>query len=69
MTLQTRGSAALDTAQRRLANLKSMDESLDLGHGLTIAAYTQIIETTRTAIEAHNTLFLISQLKPFNVKK
>jgi hypothetical protein len=36
MTLRTRGSAALDKAQRRLATLKAIDDSLDLGHGLTI---------------------------------
>ncbi|MBW4582846.1 MAG: hypothetical protein KME42_25035 [Tildeniella nuda ZEHNDER 1965/U140] len=56
MTLRTRGSAALDKAQRRLANLKSIDETLDLGHGLTIAAYSELINTTRAAMDAHNTL-------------
>jgi len=56
MTLQTRGSAAIDKAQRRLASLKSIDENLDLGYGLTIGAYTQMIETVRSTIEAHNTL-------------
>ena len=35
MSLRTRGSAAVDKAQLRLALLKSIDESLDLGHGLT----------------------------------
>jgi hypothetical protein len=29
---------------------------LDLGHGLTIEAYTRMINTTRVAIESHNTL-------------
>jgi hypothetical protein len=56
MTLQTRGSAAINKAQRRLASLKSIDENLDLGHGLTIDVYAQMIETVRSAIEAHNTL-------------
>jgi len=56
MTLQTRGSATLDKAQRRLAGLKSIDTNLDLGHGLTTEAYTQMIETVRVNIEAHNTL-------------
>jgi len=56
MTLQTRGSAAIDKAERRLASLKSIDENLDLGHGLTIATYTQMIQTVRSTIEAHNTL-------------
>ncbi|MEH2149048.1 hypothetical protein [Nostoc sp.] len=34
MSLRTRGSAAVDKAQLRLALLKSVDENLDLGHGL-----------------------------------
>jgi hypothetical protein len=56
MTLQTRGSAAINKAQRRLAGLKAIDENLDLGHGLTISVYAQMIETVRSAVEAHNTL-------------
>jgi hypothetical protein len=56
MPLQTRGSAAINKAQRRLASLKSIDEDLDLGYGLTIGAYTQMIETVRSTVETHNTL-------------
>lgn len=56
MPFKTRGSAALDKAQRRLALLKSIDEVLDLGHGLNIESYTQLIEQTRTTLESHNTL-------------
>ena len=56
MTLQTRGSAAINKAQRRLASLKSIDENLDLGYGLTTGGYAQKIETVRSHIEAHNTL-------------
>ncbi len=60
MTLPTRGSITINKAQRRLASLKSIHENLDLGYGLTIAAYTQLIEATRAAMEAHNTL--VSQI-------
>ncbi|MBW4446208.1 MAG: hypothetical protein KME38_04820 [Spirirestis rafaelensis WJT71-NPBG6] len=56
MSLKTRGSAAIDKAQRRLALLKSIHENLDLGHGLTIEAYTSLIANTRATLEAHNTL-------------
>ncbi len=56
MTLKTRGSLPLDKAQRRLANLKSIDANLNLGHGLTLEAYIQHIEATRAALNAHNTL-------------
>ncbi|MBD6615474.1 hypothetical protein FNW02_06380 [Komarekiella sp. 'clone 1'] len=56
MSLKTRGSAAVDKAQRRLAQLKSIHEHLDLGHGLTIEVYAHLIDTTRAMLEAHNTL-------------
>ena len=56
MSLKTRGSAAVDKAQLRLALLKSIDENLDLGHGLTIEAYNHLINTTRAMLEANNTL-------------
>jgi hypothetical protein len=56
MSLKTRGSAAVDKAQLRLALLKSVDENLDLGHGLTIEAYNYLINATRATLEAHNTL-------------
>ena len=56
MPLKTRGSTALDKAQRRLALLKAIDENLDLGPGLTIESYSQLIETARTTLENHNTL-------------
>ncbi len=56
MSLKTRGSEALNKAQRRLALLKSIDNNLDLGHGLTVDAYTLKIEESRAKLEAHNIL-------------
>ncbi|MFN6530068.1 hypothetical protein [Nostoc sp. ChiSLP03a] len=56
MSLRTRSSAAVDKAQLRLALLKSVDENLDLGHGLNIEAYNHLINTTRATLEAHNKL-------------
>lgn len=56
MPLKTRGSATVDKAQRRLANLKSIEENLDLGYGLTIEAYTNAIDAIRIALDSHNTL-------------
>ncbi|WP_244329193.1 hypothetical protein [Tolypothrix sp. PCC 7910] len=56
MTVTTRGSGAVEKAQRRLALLKSINENLDLGHGLTIEAYSRLIDNTRASVEAHNTL-------------
>ncbi|MBD2080311.1 hypothetical protein [Leptolyngbya sp. FACHB-17] len=56
MALKTRGSAAIDKAQRRLALLKSIDHTLDLGYGLTVTNYNGLLEQTRTSLEAYNTL-------------
>ncbi len=56
MSVKTRGSGVLDKAQRRLALLKSIDENLDLGYGLTIEEYNRTIETTRDQLETYNTL-------------
>ncbi|BAZ00360.1 hypothetical protein NIES37_43500 [Tolypothrix tenuis PCC 7101] len=61
MSLRTRGSAAVDKAQLRLALLKSIDDNLDLGHGLTIEAYNHLINSTRAVVEAHN--MLVSNLE------
>ncbi|MEB3357681.1 MAG: hypothetical protein VKK04_13215 [Synechococcales bacterium] len=56
MALRTRGSAALDKAQRRSALLKAIDENLDLGYGLTLEAYDRLIAETRAALENYNKL-------------
>jgi hypothetical protein len=55
MVVRTRGSAALNKAQRRLASLKSIDEKLDFGHELSVTAYSQLIEEIRTELEDYNT--------------
>ncbi|BBD61438.1 hypothetical protein NIES2109_42660 [Nostoc sp. HK-01] len=56
MALKTRRSAAVEKAQLRLALLKSISENLDLGHGLTIEVYNNLINNTRAILESHNTL-------------
>ncbi|MBW4441913.1 MAG: hypothetical protein KME10_11880 [Plectolyngbya sp. WJT66-NPBG17] len=56
MALKTRGSSAIDKAQRRLALLKSINEHLDLGYGLTTDNYAGLTEQARTSLEMYNTL-------------
>jgi hypothetical protein len=48
-------STALEKAQTRLAALKSISQSLDLGNGLTIGTFNQIIEDARQKLELYNT--------------
>jgi uncharacterized protein YukE len=51
-----RTSATLDKAQTRLAALKSIDKSLDLGHGVTVERFNQLIEDGRQKMESYNTV-------------
>lgn len=55
MARRKRSSTTLEKAQRRIASLKSINTQLDLGNGLTIEAYTNLIEETREKLEAYNT--------------
>jgi uncharacterized protein YoxC len=48
-------STTLEKAQTRLAALKSIDTTLDMGNGLTVAAYSQLIEDARQKLETYNT--------------
>lgn len=48
-------SITLEKAQTRLAALKSIDVGLDLGNGLTVKAYGQLIDDARQRLEAYNT--------------
>lgn len=55
MSRRKRSSQILEKAERRIAGLKSIHSALDLGNGLTIEAYIQVIEQTRQKLEAYNT--------------
>ena len=48
-------SIKLEKAQTRLAALKSINVALDLGNGLTVKAYSQMIEEARQKLETYNT--------------
>jgi hypothetical protein len=54
MSLQKRTSAILKRADLRLASLRSIDESLDLGNGLTLDAYSTLITALRDQISNYN---------------
>jgi uncharacterized protein YoxC len=49
-----RSSAVLDNAERRAAGLKSISSSLDLGNGLTIEAFSELIQDMQDKLEAYN---------------
>jgi hypothetical protein len=49
-----RTSLVLEKAVRRAASINSIDPSLDLGNGLTLPAFSTLIETMRTKENAYN---------------
>ena len=49
-----RTSKELEKAQQRANNLKSIDPALDLGSGLTLAAYQSAIHNLQTRLEDYN---------------
>ncbi|MDZ8228080.1 hypothetical protein [Nostoc sp. ChiVER01] len=54
MSRPKRGSKVLDKAQRRIAALKSINPTLDLGNGVTIDSFATVIKTTQDKLEAYN---------------
>ncbi len=55
MAFKKRTSPDLDKAQKRVAALASIDAALDLGGGLTLAAYRQQVQSLTTKLETYNT--------------
>lgn len=55
MARRKRTSQMLEKAVRRAAGINSIDPKLDLGNGLTVSAFSTLIETMRTKENAYNT--------------
>jgi hypothetical protein len=55
MARRKRTSAAVDRASTRSAALESIDKKLDLGSGLTLAAYNKALTDTDALLSAYNT--------------
>lgn len=56
MARRKRSSQVVDLALKRLAGLKSINPNLDLGHGLTVAAYSKQLTATVGAIDNYNVM-------------
>ncbi|MBW4580514.1 MAG: hypothetical protein KME42_13195 [Tildeniella nuda ZEHNDER 1965/U140] len=52
-------SRILDKAESRLGALKAVSVSLDLGNGLTVETYEQLINETRQKLEVYNTALAV----------
>ncbi|QSJ19177.1 hypothetical protein JYQ62_10850 [Nostoc sp. UHCC 0702] len=55
MARPKRNSRTLGKAEVRLASIKSISPTLDVGEGLTVKDYTDKIESLRKTLEAYNT--------------
>ncbi|XCN75172.1 MAG: hypothetical protein Q3M24_10715 [Candidatus Electrothrix aestuarii] len=56
MAYKRRASQVIADARQRATNLKSIDPKLDLGGGLTVAAFEDEIDEVQTTLEQYNTL-------------
>jgi hypothetical protein len=54
MAFRRRSSKVITDALERLANLKAIDPNLDLGNGLTVAAFEARINKTQTSEDTYN---------------
>jgi hypothetical protein len=54
MVRPKRSSAILQRAEKREAGLQSISSTLDLGNGLTLKAYSILIDTLRSQIATYN---------------
>lgn len=56
MAYKRRSSQVIAEAKERATNLKAIDPNLDLGNGLTVAAFEDEISEVQTTLEQYNTL-------------
>ncbi|XHX79222.1 MAG: hypothetical protein RBJ76_04625 [Stenomitos frigidus ULC029] len=56
MARRKRSSKVLEKADRRIASLRSISLDLNLGNGLTVDTYTNLITDTRDKLAAYNTV-------------
>jgi uncharacterized phage infection (PIP) family protein YhgE len=56
MAFRRKTSKVLADAQQRAANLKAIDQNLDLGNGLTVEDFKDEIAAVRTGLDDYNAL-------------
>ena len=63
MAYMKRSSLDFEHAIKRIASVKAIDPTLDLGNGLTVESYQQSIDHVLNVMEIYNTqLFLVQCL-------
>ncbi|NJL36271.1 MAG: hypothetical protein HC899_05550 [Leptolyngbyaceae cyanobacterium SM1_4_3] len=56
MTRRKRSSKVVEQAERRIAGLESINATLDLGNGLTLSTFEEMIEEAKEKLRAYNTI-------------
>lgn len=70
MAYKKKSSVDFEHAIKRIASVKAIDPTLDLGNGLTVEAYQQSIDQVSKAVEAYNTqLALADSLRSSLIEK
>jgi hypothetical protein len=54
MSRKKRSSKVITAAQFRATGLRTIDPTLDLGHGLTVDSFSELLDKTRSKLDAYN---------------
>jgi hypothetical protein len=54
MPRKKRSSKVITSAQNQATGLKTIDPTLDLGHGLTVDSFNELLDETRSKLDAYN---------------
>ena len=69
MVVKKKSAPILEAASTRVAGLKSIDNELDLGNGLTVLTYATAIVALRTILEEYNTVLTDVDVKRSEFKE
>jgi uncharacterized protein YukE len=69
MAFKKKSSMDFEHAIKRIASVKAIDPTLDLGNGLTVESYQQSIDQVSKAMEAYNTQLSLADSLRSSIKE
>ncbi len=69
MSFLKKSSKDFEHAIKRMASVKAIDPTLDLGNGLTVESYQQSIDQVSKAMEAYNTQLSLADSLRSSIKE
>ena len=69
MAFKKKSSMDFEHAIKRMASVKAIDPTLDLGNGLTVESYQQSIDQVSKAMEAYNTQLSLADSLRSSIKE